>query len=32
MEPDDYPALRDHAARCEETRPFVSWPVDRTAP
>lgn len=28
--PDAYPALRDHAARCESTGAFLAWPIDRT--
>ncbi|MFN8830281.1 MAG: glutathione S-transferase family protein [Labrys sp. (in: a-proteobacteria)] len=29
---DDFPALRDHAQRCEETAVFRHWPIDRQEP
>lgn len=32
MDPDRYPALRDHAARCEATAAFRHWPIDRETP
>lgn len=32
INPDDYPACRDHAARCESTDVFRHWPIDREAP
>jgi glutathione S-transferase len=32
MDPDSYPALRDHAARCEATAAFRHWPIDRETP
>lgn len=32
MDPDRYPALRDHAARCEASPAFRHWPIDREAP
>ncbi|MFO0294861.1 MAG: glutathione S-transferase family protein [Rhodospirillales bacterium] len=32
MDPDRFPALRDHAARCEATPAFRHWPIDREAP
>ena len=31
-DPDRYPALRDHAARCEATPAFRHWPIDRESP
>lgn len=32
VDPDAYPALRDHAARCEATPVFRHWPIDREEP